>query len=303
MAHVHSKSKDENDPFCNRPNRLSKGVFFLFILSFLLVSCQTLQTKQDTPIAESEYIPEAFNWTPVTPGGSKAIERYDFHNPAVPLSYHIIKIDLDTENLAITSSPSDETEFDADGTLKPSGTARFARDSRSVVAFNTSPFSKDSGKVKIIGTHRVNKREFSSPAARYAALAFDDGKATVIPSQNEQTLTDADFAFGGFFAVLLDGQEQTFQAVTHDSRTGVGVSEDGKTLYVMAVEGENKKKSRGLSYQECAKLFAALGADDALEMDGGSSTQLLINGTSVLPYTTPVKQAASMGFKLAERNF
>ena len=76
----------------------------------------------------------------------------------------------------------------------------------------------------------------------------------------------------------------------------MGVSKDGKTLYLLVVEGEKQKYSRGLSFQECADIFIRLGADNALQMDGGGSASLFINGENVLSYRKFRKNAAFAGF-------
>ena len=47
----------------------------------------------------------------------------------------------------------------------------------------------------------------------------------------------------------------------------------------------------------CAKILKRIGCSDALEMDGGSSTELCINGKSVLTPCIKATQANSIGFK------
>ena len=80
-----------------------------------------------------------------------------------------------------------------------------------------------------------------------------------------------------------------------DSRSGVGLSADGKTLFILVVEGERPLQSRGLSYPQCGEIFREMGCSDALELDGGSSSELCINGKSVLSYKVITRQANSFG--------
>ena len=154
---------------------------------------------------------------------------------------------------------------------------------------------------QIVGIHIINGNLFSEPNPRYAAISFtktDSGwLAQIIKSQTPQALKDCDFAFGGFYVILEDGVEQTFRTVTHDSRTALGLSEDGKYLFILVVEGEQPLKSEGLSFQQCSRVLKKLGCSDALELDGGGSTQLCINGKSVLSYPNLRYQANSFGFK------
>ena len=66
----------------------------------------------------------------------------------------------------------------------------------------------------------------------------------------------------------------------------------------MVAEGENTSKSEGLSYPQCGTIFKALGCTDALEMDGGGSSELCINGKSILSYKNRRTQANSLGFSV-----
>ena len=58
-----------------------------------------------------------------------------------------------------------------------------------------------------------------------------------------------------------------------NSRTAVGVSQNGKTLYLVAVE--HSYHSRGLEQYELAALMVALGSETALNLDGGGSTTMV----------------------------
>ena len=58
-----------------------------------------------------------------------------------------------------------------------------------------------------------------------------------------------------------------------NSRSAVGVSRNGKTLYLVAVE--YSYHSRGLEQYELAALMVALGSETALNLDGGGSTTMV----------------------------
>ncbi|MGH2752958.1 MAG: phosphodiester glycosidase family protein, partial [Actinomycetota bacterium] len=63
-------------------------------------------------------------------------------------------------------------------------------------------------------------------------------------------------------------------------RTGVGTTPEGKVLFVV-VDGRQPGYSVGMTLKEFADLFASLGADWALNLDGGGSTTMVINGSIV----------------------
>ncbi len=290
----------------------------LSIFALLFVSCVShpqIEADIESYLYPLEsYIPENFEWQEVQSG----IWRYDFENHEFPIVYHAVKIDLSQPDLEIVSFP--DTEFAKekypDGNLpKPFiyrsiTTAKFAKKYNCTVAVNATPFAGKNGKWdllahftstrQLVGIHKDNKFEIATPVLNYAALTFSKNSsgyiARVIDLQTEELLADCDFAFGAFYTVLRDGLCNENFIRIHDSRTGCGVSKDGQTLFILVVEGEVQNRSEGLSYPQCAEIFKAMGCDDALEFDGGGSSQLCINGKSVLTYHKARVQGNSFGF-------
>jgi exopolysaccharide biosynthesis protein len=68
-------------------------------------------------------------------------------------------------------------------------------------------------------------------------------------------------------------------SVTHHPRTAVGVRPDG-TVLLVAVDGRSEA-SGGMSLAQLTAFMQALGASDALNLDGGGSTTLALNGKVV----------------------
>ena len=60
-------------------------------------------------------------------------------------------------------------------------------------------------------------------------------------------------------------------------RTGVGISRDSTTLYLITVDGR-QEGSDGMSLVEFANLMVKLGVYEGLNLDGGGSTAMVING-------------------------
>ncbi|WP_377246290.1 phosphodiester glycosidase family protein [Phytohabitans kaempferiae] len=79
------------------------------------------------------------------------------------------------------------------------------------------------------------------------------------------------FAVGGF-PVLRDGQPLAgLNATTAAIRSSAGVSQDGRRLYLMALDGA----SAGLTIAELAQLMRDFGAASAVNLDGGGSSTLV----------------------------
>jgi hypothetical protein len=58
-------------------------------------------------------------------------------------------------------------------------------------------------------------------------------------------------------------------------RTAVGISDGGKTLFLVVVDGR-REKSAGMSLPDLAALMLKLGCRDALNLDGGGSSELVL---------------------------
>jgi hypothetical protein len=70
----------------------------------------------------------------------------------------------------------------------------------------------------------------------------------------------------------------------HYGRSSVGVSRYGDTLIMMIVEPYNRKaRTRGASLETMAKLMIARGAWNAMNLDGGSSATMVLEGGTVVP--------------------
>ncbi|MFF0145027.1 calcineurin-like phosphoesterase family protein [Amycolatopsis sulphurea] len=84
-------------------------------------------------------------------------------------------------------------------------------------------------------------------------------------------------AVGGNEALLKDGQLQPVNDTALAPRTAVGFSADGKRMWLITVDGR-QADSRGMTELELARQMKSLGADDAINLDGGGSSTLLARG-------------------------
>ncbi len=268
----------------------------IILLSLSFASCVsrpsvTSEEEENALFAPESYIPSSFNWQSVCEG----ISYSSFKSDSARVSYHLVRVDLEKQGLTLCAYPETEP-------YKTQSVSDFAKQSGCILAFNTSPFDTSSA-TEIRGVHIAKGIRISDCIEKYAALALKKTSggtwhACVIASQNEKAVEENDFVLGGFFAVVLDGQAQHFAHHSYEARMGAGISADGKTLYIMMVEKTNSL--RGLSYQQCAKVFLALGCSNALEFDGGHSTELYLDGTTLTGTSPCRKQAAMFGFKVEE---
>jgi putative cell wall-binding protein len=78
-------------------------------------------------------------------------------------------------------------------------------------------------------------------------------------------------------AVRTDDVSGTDAFSQRNPRTAIGYRPDG-TVLLVTVDGRGADGSVGMSLRELASLFVRLGASDALNLDGGGSTTMVIGG-------------------------
>ena len=66
-------------------------------------------------------------------------------------------------------------------------------------------------------------------------------------------------------------------------RTAIGYSRNGKFLYIVVVDGRQPFYSQGMKLTELAQLMLDLGAHDAMNLDGGGSSTLIVRGADGNP--------------------
>ncbi len=66
-------------------------------------------------------------------------------------------------------------------------------------------------------------------------------------------------------------------------RTAVGIAADGRTAWLIVVDGRQAGYSMGASLPELVELFREIGAADAINLDGGGSAAMVVEGTGGAP--------------------
>ena len=118
-------------------------------------------------------------------------------------------------------------------------------------------------------------------------LAFDKTTRVELHKPSEVLAFDKTWMFGvvsGHPSILAAGvvpADSGSLCTGRNPRTAVGMSKDGKTLYLAVVDGRSSA-SVGMTCSELGKLMKGLGAEDALNFDGGGSSTMYIAGLGVV---------------------
>lgn len=109
---------------------------------------------------------------------------------------------------------------------------------------------------------------------------FKDGSARCMTQAQYNTVKgDITEAIGGRQHLLKEGSTVEFSDGTQHPRTAVGTSADGKTVYLLVVDGRTELHGTGsysVSYEPLARILKAAGAADAINLDGGGSSTFIV---------------------------
>ena len=108
--------------------------------------------------------------------------------------------------------------------------------------------------------------------SRRNSVSFDK-----IPSRVFNAISgDRMLVLGGEPVAGLDDSER-------DPRSAIGVNKNGRWLYIVVVDGRQPFYSEGATFTELADLLVDLGAYYAMNLDGGGSSTLVIEGPDGQP--------------------
>jgi len=96
-------------------------------------------------------------------------------------------------------------------------------------------------------------------------------------------------AVGGFPELLDQGErvgdlevrERVAFAASRQPRTAVAYAPERGLLWLVVVDGRQPPHSNGMTLPELASLFEALGATEALNLDGGGSSVMVLGGRAI----------------------
>ena len=135
----------------------------------------------------------------------------------------------------------------------------------------------------------VSAQEGPSDAA--AVMFTTNNQATIVPTNWPDTSNASIYtAVSGDYSILAAGVNAGLQyrgssKVIHQlqPRTAFGLSQDSHTLFLLTIDGRQPGYSEGALDWETATWMVMLGAYDAVNMDGGGSTTLVIAGSTGKP--------------------
>ena len=253
-----------------------KLIILLFASLFLSCSASKQSITPSTSLAKGVEL-VAFDYT-VTKNGEQ-----------LPTKVYLLDVKL-SDRVTLAATATD----DSDGSIQPNSDVHTAiapiskqleamqskRQSVKVLAGVNADFFHIKNSQMVCGVMYRNgkalKSDFDSKSTVFALLK--DGTARCMTNEEYKRCDKSLIAeaVSGRQMLLNNGQEQSREATVFHPRTAIGVTKDGKRVFILVADGRRKEYSNGLAYADMELIFKQLGAYDALNLDGGGSTSLCL---------------------------
>ena len=142
----------------------------------------------------------------------------------------------------------------------------------------------------LVSQGRVVAPLSTDPLNSEAVLAITRHNEAVIAESPEINLADVYTAVAGSAIIVQNGQDISASSPNEgdpadpNPRTVVGLSADGRYLYLAVIDGRVAGYSLGTTNAQSAALMLAIGCSSALNLDGGGSTEMVRADVIGQPY-------------------
>ena len=205
-----------------------------------------------------------------------------------PLMIHVIEVDLSAPGVGLLVTPGG-TGPGMD--VPPRTTSQFLAEFGVQVAVNGAFFEPARGPLPeggtILGDDLLDVwglaisdgQVYSSDHPRFPVFCFVGARAQVARSGCPE---ETQHALAGSPLLLENGEPARssiarYRRALHP-RTAVAVNQAGDRLWLIVVDGRQRNYSEGVTLDELAQIALDLGAYDAVNLDGGGSTTLVVEG-------------------------
>lgn len=218
--------------------------------------------------------------------------KLDIKQEPRPIRIHILTISLTNQLYKLDAIIAEDPDGDGRAEAKLTPPLTLANATDLVAAANANAFEDFTLKkgqkpvwsrnlpVDIKGWAFNEIRKASYGESGYASLWVDKNNQINIGFLNEKESKDCKIAVSGFSQLILNGKIQYSSNKAIHPRTAVGIDKEKGKLILLVVDGRQKGYSEGMSLDELAQYMANIGCYDALNLDGGGSSIMIIRDNS-----------------------
>ena len=209
--------------------------------------------------------------------GVQALEMKILSSTGLAVKMFVLEVDLKEAHLTMkASSPNEEGKLKTKQQMTLQALAYDKSGSRVLAAVNGDFFAKDGTPQGIYyrnGTYL--KGTMTDNVCTFFAITKN--KRAIIGSYDEYDSYKENIqeAVGGRVRLMTNGNVLPQTVTALEPRTAIGVTDDN-VVYILVADGRNFWYSNGMRYAEMGAVMKALGAKNAINLDGGGSSTFII---------------------------
>lgn len=204
-----------------------------------------------------------------------------------PLQIHVLRVDLHAKAYEVVTLIADDPDGNGGAQAELEKPLPLATREHVVAAVNANAFDlfppprqgeksvwKEHAPVSILGWAENATRRASLPQKDAMSVWIDaDGRGH---TDNLDAPAKARTAAAGFGALVTNGEIAEYARAPLHPRSAAGFDRDGWTMWLVVVDGRQKGYSEGMALVELATLMKELGCWNAVNLDGGGSSIMLL---------------------------
>ncbi len=271
-------------------NIITKLVFLFMI--FVFISCEEqndgiiqFEAKPKTPVGtkmvNTGLVATIFSDSTYTvTEGLQATEMHYFSMTGYSMHVFIFEVDLSNPNISVEVSTPNNQNATALQKMSVQATYEDAAGHKVWGGVNGSFFNTSTGAPHGLLYKEGNRLSmYSGSYPNFFAVTKDKDAIIADAEVYDGIKEDISEAVGGGVMLVRNGSVINQTDVSVNPRTCIGVSADQKHVCMLAIDGRRYHYSNGMTYAELAKCMVALGAETALNLDGGGSTTFFVRTT------------------------
>ncbi len=215
-----------------------------------------------------------------------------------PMVIHIVTIDLKADGISSLVTPGDP---DSSRPLEAQTTSEFLEDHDLQLAINGDAFTPwfDLGPLGYSPQdgERVTPLGFAASRGTTYAEDTDEQPTLYLYQSNKASINALDGrifnAVSGYQLLIWNGDiAEGLNSSELEPRTAVGLNRAGRQLVIVIIDGRQPGYSEGATLAELAQILKEQKAFSAMNMDGGGSSTLVIQGENGEPVVlnSPIHQ-------------
>ena len=256
-----------------------KSSIIILIIPFILFSCTTTLTVKGIP-GKEEFIPPK-HFRPEWKNVSKGIDMMIFHKSNPNFTISALRVDLSVPERDIIISKGEKvfaSVIAGANNFKSKNIKQFIINNHLIAAINATPFrpyrffmGKSQTAVGIV----MSNGTVYSKNDKYDAFFLSKDKRIRFLHPPFEDIKSYKSAAGGFFIILSNGINIAKES-PRAARSLIGTVNAGNIVFLVAIDGENTPNGSGATFFESAEWMKAIGATNAINMDGGGSSVLAL---------------------------